>query len=440
MNRTFWWLAFVVLPVSWARTVPDRYIVELTGEPAARRMAVEGVRANQVEAARHRASVRTEQAAARLAIEQAGGQVIESIETVGNALFVRMPASDAARLASLPGVKRVLPVREFKLVLDHAVVVHKIVDAWNQIGLDHAGLGMKIGLIDTGIDDTHPGFQDSSLKIPAGFPKTNADSDKAYTNNKVIVARSYAKMFSTPDPDQSARDDVGHGTGTAMAAGGVLNAGPQATIRGVAPEAYLGNYKVFGSPGVNDGAPEDAILKAIDDAVTDGMDVINLSLGDPVAVTFINDPEVQAVQNAVSAGAIVVVAAGNAGPDPQTIGPPGTAPSAITVGASSNNREFAGAATVGGTVFVAIPGSGPAPSGAITNQVADVSILDHNGLACASFPAGSLKGQIAFILRGTCLFTDKLNHAQAAGAVAALVYTDPARPEPITMSVGVPMP
>jgi len=436
MNRTFCWLAFFVSSVGWAGTVPDRYIVELTGEPAARRMAAEGRRANEMESARYRASVRTEQAAARLEIEQAGGQVIESIDTVGNALFVRMPAGDAARLASLPGVKRVLPVREFKLVLDHAVVVHKIVDAWNQIGLDQAGLGMKIALIDTGIDNAHPGFQDSTLTVPAGFPKTNAASDKTYTNNKVIVARSYVKMFGAVDPDPSARDDVGHGTATAMAAGGVLNSGPMATIRGVAPEAYLGNYKVFGSPGVNDNAPEDAILKAIEDAVTDGMDVINLSLGDPVAVTLTEDPEVLAIQNATSLGAIVVVAAGNAGPDPHTIGPPGTAPRAITVGASANNREFAGAATVSGTTFIAIPGSGPAPSGPITAQVADVSILDHNGLACSSFPAGSLTGKIALILRGVCLFSDKLNHVQAGGAVAGLVYTDQARPAPITMSVG----
>jgi len=436
MNRIFWWLAFLFLSVSWAGTVPDQYIVELTGEPAARRMAAEGRRANQVEVVRYRAAVQAEQAAASLTIEQAGGQVIGSIDTVGNALFVRMPASDAARLAALPGVKRVLPVRRFKLVLDHAVVVNKIVDAWNQIGLDQAGLGMKIAMIDTGIDNTHPGFQDPSLTIPPGFPKTNADSDKTYTNNKVIVARSYATMFEPPDPDLSARDDVGHGTGTAMAAGGVLNSGPLATIRGIAPKAYLGNYKVFGSPGVNDEAPDNAILKAIEDAVTDGMDVINLSLGDPAAITLADDPEVTAIQNATSMGAIVVVAAGNAGPDPHTVGSPGTAPTAITVGASANNRVFSGAATVGGTVFIAIPGTGPAPAGPITAPMVDVAKLDPTGLGCSSFPAGSLKGKIALILRGVCTFMSKLDNAQAGGAVAGLIYTDQARPSPITMDVG----
>src|SRR6185295_17953200 len=108
--------------------------------------------------------------------------------------------------------------------------------------------------------------------------------------------RSYSSLFASTDPDPSARDHIGHGTSTAMAAAGVLNAGPLATIRGVAPKAYLGSYKVFGSPGVNDGASEDAILKALDDAVADGMDVINVSLGDALAENLEADLETLAIQ------------------------------------------------------------------------------------------------------------------------------------------------
>ena len=107
------------------------------------------------------------------------------------------------------------------MVLDHALPLHKVPDAWNMVGIDNAGAGIKIGIIDTGIDSGHPGFQDPSLPIPDGFPKVNADSDMAYTNNKVIVARSYASLFSRRDPDTSARDHVGHGTATSMAAAGV---------------------------------------------------------------------------------------------------------------------------------------------------------------------------------------------------------------------------
>jgi minor extracellular serine protease Vpr len=439
MNRAFvrpLWLALLLLTVSWAGVVPDRYIVELTGEPVAVRLAGRGLHLDQTEATRHRTNVRIEQARTKLAIEQAGGQVLESLDTVANALLVRMPASDRAKLEGLPGVKRVLPVREFKLLLDRAVVVHKIVDAWNQIGLDRAGVGMKIAIIDTGIDNTHPAFQDPSLTIPAGFPKTNSASDATFTNHKVIVARSYAPGFFSNDPDLSARDHVGHGTATAMAAAGVLNSGPLATIRGVAPKAYIGNYKVFGSPGVTDFAPEDAILKAFDDAVADGMDVINLSLGDALALRLADDPDAIAIQNATSMGVIVVVAAGNSGPDPRTIGPPATAPAAISVGASANDRQFSPTATVGGAQYLALAGTGPAPTQAVTAKIKDITALGNNGLACSPFAGGSLNGEIALILRGTCFFTDKIANVLAGGAVGALVYTDQARPDPIIMDVG----
>jgi subtilisin family serine protease len=429
------WVTLLFVSAGWGQIVPDRYIVELSSAPAAGRMRAQGRRANSPEMERRGADVRSEQARTRLAIQQEGGRVLESTDTVINAIFVQIPAADAARLARIPGVRHVHPVRRFKPLLDRAVVVHKIVDAWNQIGLDHAGLGIKIAMIDTGIDNSLPAFQDSSLPVPSGFPNTNNVSDQQYTNHKVIVARSYVSLLDT-DPDTSARDRQGHGTATAMTAAGVLNAGPLATIRGVAPKAYLGNYKVFGSPGVNDTATEDAIIKALDDAAKDGMDVINLSLGDPVAVPLADDMEDVAIANVASLGAIVVVAGGNSGPDLHTIGSPASALGAISVGASLNDRRFAATATAGGARYIATPGSGPTPAKALTARLKDVTTLGDNGLACKPFAANSLKGDIALILRGTCFFTDKIANVVAGGAVGALIYTDQARPDAITMDVG----
>src|SRR5207245_9365438 len=95
-----------------------------------------------------------------------------------------------------------------------------------RVGVDKAGLRSKLDIIYSGIEISHPGMQDSTLSVPAGFPKMNADSDVAFTNSKVIVARSYASLFSTVEDDISARDVVGHGTATAMAAAGAKNTGP----------------------------------------------------------------------------------------------------------------------------------------------------------------------------------------------------------------------
>jgi subtilisin family serine protease len=106
-----------------------------------------------------------------------------------------------------------------------------------------------------------------------------------------------------------------------MITAGVRTAGPLATVSGVAPDAWLGNYKVFGSPGVNDSSTDDAVLKAIDDAVADGMDIINLSLGEDLASRIEFDPIVAAVERATRAGVIAVAAAGNNGGDLNTLSP-----------------------------------------------------------------------------------------------------------------------
>jgi minor extracellular serine protease Vpr len=432
VNRKYyvWPLASVfALTMAIGQVVPGRYIIELRGEPAAA-----GSTRSRQGLTERRNAVRVQQRQMRSTIEQDDTKILNSADTVANALMVQMTAQRAAELSSHPGVARVHQVRMYKLALDHAVVLQKVTDAWAQIGgMANAGAGIKIGIIDTGIDVSHPGFQDSSLPALDGFPKVNAPSDQRFTNNKIIVARSYDNTTASGSP---ADDRKGHGTAVAMIAAGVTNAGPLGTITGIAPKAYLGNYKVF--PDSTEGAPSDEILKALDDAVADGMDVVNMSLGSQPADRPSIDILVQAVEKATAAGVVVVIAAGNEGPDLHSIASPGTAPDAITVGNSYNDRIFASQVTLDGAPqpYESIPGSGPSPSSSITGPLVDVSSLDSTGLACAALPAGSLSGKIALILRGTCFFEDKLNNVQNAGAIAALIYTTPAQPDPIPMAEG----
>ncbi|MGJ5817307.1 S8 family serine peptidase [Paludibaculum fermentans] len=370
-------------------------------------------------------------------IERRSGIVLDSVNTVANAMFVQADAATAAQLAQLPGVKRVVPVRMLHRVLDRAVLLHKVSDVWNQFGESAAGAGMKIGIIDTGIELSHPAFQDSSLTVPDSFPRANTVFDLTYTNNKVIVARSYVNLLQYRDVDYTPRDHVGHGTALATIAAGVRSQGPLATIQGVAPKAFLGVYKIFGTPGYNDYASDDAIIKAFDDAVADGMDVISLSVGDDFAPRLEDDLDVAAVERATQAGVIVVIAAGNNGPGLNTIGSPATAPSAISVGATTNDRTFAPSVEVSSVgSYVAYNGYTPAGSTPVTGNLVDVSTLDGNGLGCSAFQSGSLSGKIALIQRGDCYFEDKINNAKNAGAVGALVYMRDTAPDPIYMSVG----
>ncbi len=393
-----------------------------------------GFRLQSAAAARHRALVRTEQARARTLMEAQGATVIESADTVINALFIEAGTANAQPWANIAGVTHVYPVRTVIPFMDHAVIVNKVSDAWAQVGQNSAGAGIKIGIIDTGIEAAHAAFQNSSLTTPATFPRVNAASDLAFTNNKIIVARSYVTMLPSRDPDTSARDRIGHGTAVASVAAGMTSAGPLATVTGVAPGAWLGSYKVFGTPGYNDNAGTDAILKALDDAVSDGMDVVNLSLGSPLATRLAEDPLAAGVEAAVNAGVIVVVAAGNVGPDPNTIASPATAPDVISVSAQPNERMFAAAVQqAGASPFRAFPGNGPVPSSNPSGNVADAAALDGTGLACGSLPANSLTGKVALILRGTCTFQVKLTNAQNAGAMAAVIYAAASAPEPIYM-------
>jgi uncharacterized protein (TIGR03437 family) len=310
-------------------------------------------------------------------------------------------------------------------------------------GVTSAGTGVKIGIIDSGIDKDHPGFQDTALSVPGGFPKGEA----AFTNNKVIVARSYltlllneAKEVDRMHPDDaSPRDRIGHGTAIAMIAAGARNSGPAGTITGVAPKAWLGNYKVFGSPGVNDFTRYALIARALQDAFADGMDIVTLSLGEGDSAfdgPLDSDPacggncdvRAQAVEAAVRNGMVVVAAAGNGGdagftyPTLSSIDTPGTAPSAITVGATTNSHIlFAGVTPQGGGRLNALMGAGARLSAPLT---APLKLVGGDQLACASLPGGSLAGAVALIKRGTCFFGDKLNIAQAAGALAAIIYQD----------------
>jgi subtilisin family serine protease len=431
-------LLIFLLPLMAAGQDNQRYIVELSGDPVAEHVARESKRtgrrlAMDGEAARSRRSaLRGEQRVTRASLEKMGVKVISSTETVSNTLIVEMPDELADKVAALPGVKRVRKSRTFRAELDHAIPIHKVTEAWNQVGVDKAGLGVKIAIIDSGIESGHPGMKDSDLPMPEGFPKVNADTDMAFTSNKIIVARSYASLFSTVEDDISARDVVGHGTATAMAAAGVRNVGPLGPIQGVAPKAYLGSYKVLGANG---SGTSDIILKAVDDAVADGMDVISASISSAIAAPRLEDDiEVDAFERVTRLGVLMINSAGNKG-DPNTIGSPATAPSVITVGASFNDRTFFPASyqVAGGPVVGAITFSNAAsPADGVTGPLVDIATIDEDGEACLPFPLGSLTGKVALILRspaaGGCTFETKLNDVGNAGAIGALVYTRPERP------------
>ena len=441
------WLALLVCAqfALWGQGTRE-YAVVLADPPLAREMTSRGD-LHSPAVAESGARLQRSQDNFRRLIRARNIRVHGAAHTLVNAVFIRATEAEAEALRGLPGVSRVEYLPPLKRELDRAVDLVRAPGAWNAIGGEaNAGAGMKIGIIDTGIDQNHPAFRDDSLPVPAGFPKGRPE-DLAYTNRKVIVARSYVAQLpfadimaedSRPD-DNSPRDRSGHGTAIAMIAAGVRNTGPAGTIVGVAPKAYLGNYKVFGSPGVNDSTETPVLIQALEDALHDGMDVVTMSVGSPAGFgplardcgTSANDAcdlRADAVENAARLGLTIVLPAGNDGdvslkfPTLNSIHTPGTAPSAITVGASTNSHIFFSTVRGGDQRINALFGEGPKPSPALTAPLRDVSRLQDDGRACSPLGNGTLDGAIALIQRGNCDFPAKVNNAQRSGAVGVILY------------------
>lgn len=426
MVRIFavWLLAFPL----FGQVVPDLYLVELASQPAILTGTDHKLVRQQM--ATRRAGVRAEQQSIRQALP-ANVAVLASLELVANALVVRANEADADAIRLVPGIARVSAVFEMKPDLDAMAVLHRVPEAWARVGgQEKAGAGMKIGILDTGIDRNHAGFQDDTLPELAGYPKASHEAFKAMMSKKIIVARNYDNLISS-QVSLDFDDPMGHGTAVAMVAAGVSNSTQNGVITGFAPRAYLGVYRIFsGATGVGTNV---STLKGIDDAVADGMDMINISSGVAPAPRSGLELVAEAVERAISAGVMVVTSAGNNGPELFTMNGPATANS-IVVGASYNSRRFGMGVKLDDVTYTSLPGSGPTPAQTLNGKLADAAAIDPTGLLCNPAPKGSLQDVVVLIARGVCFFEDKLNNAQSGGAIGAVIFTDD-RP-PSRMAVG----
>jgi subtilisin family serine protease len=279
----------------------------------------------------------------RIAAEIPSAKVRWRYRYVLDALAVVVPRGQVGRLAALPGVARVYQSVEYQPLLDQSVPLIKAPQLWGPTRAT-AGQGIKIGIIDDGVDQAHPFFSPAGFSMPSGFPKGN----KAFTSAKVIVARTFPPPGATWKYASRPFDPVNseHATHVAGIAAGDYDATQRAgrPVSGVAPRAYIGNYKVLTVPtpgvGLNGNSPE--IVKGIEAAVADGMNVINLSLGE-AEIDPDRDIVVKAINAAAAAGVVPAIAAGNDFDSfgSGSISSPGNAANAITAAAVSKDDVIA---------------------------------------------------------------------------------------------------
>jgi subtilisin family serine protease len=371
--------------------------------------------------------------------------ITSQYDTSLNAVAVQLNGTSLDLITSAPMVQQAQYNGLYHPDLSQSYKIINASGAWAAAGgRSNAGAGVKIGDIDTGIDNNHPFFDPAGFSYPAGFPKCDAadsttqtpDHNCNYVSPKVIVAKVFFNKAAVRGLDAQAVQD--HGSHTAGIAAGVT--GKTATVSGVtisdlsgvAPGAWLGNYNVF--PGNVVSARSEDILNAVDAAIADGMDVLNLSLGgspgkSAPGTASGNDVLSIGLNNAVDAGVVVAVAAGNSGPGAQTVESPGRAANVITAGASTNQHFIGQAFTY--------PSSGGTTIGAAVGEFAALSTNSYNlsdtaSNGCASV-SNAVTGKLAIINRGVCTFSQKVANAKSAGAVGVLIVNNVAG-DPIAMA------
>jgi subtilisin family serine protease len=360
--------AAALAAVGSASAAGTEVIVELDAPSLSE--AVSGSRVLTAAAKRQRLDLRTplgtgyvrELRAAQRAVERRiertipGAYVRRRYSIVLNALSVVLPGRSLERLRAVDGVARVYPTAAYAASLSQSPAAIGAPALWGA-DLATSGRGVKIAILDDGIDQRHPFFNPAGLQPPAGFPK----GDTSFTSGKVIVARAFPARSTRWRNARLPFDSVfsQHGTHVAGIAAGdhaTRATGGRGSVSGVAPQAYIGNYKVLTVPttdyGLNGNSPE--IAAAIEAAVRDGMDVINLSLGQP-EIEPSRDIVARALDGAADAGVVPVVAAGNDFFEygRGSISSPATSAKAITVGAVGLNRSAA--------IIADFSSSGPTP-------------------------------------------------------------------------------
>jgi minor extracellular serine protease Vpr len=440
----------VVMPIG-ASQAPINVVVRLTDDSVAVRQGNAGRKLTAAEKETIKGQLKAKQDALVGSIIAAGGTVTGFFQSSINGIKVRIARDKLAQLAMLPGVTGVRPVIAREPSNERSVPFIGTPAAWQSLGVH--GEGIKVAIIDTGIDYTHANFggpgtpaayaaahaAETSPANPAlfgpGAPRVKGGID--------LVGDSYdanpgaATYQPIPHPDPNPLDCADHGShvaGTAAGNGvtsdGQTFNGPYdaSTIGshtwtigpGVAPKADLYSVRVFGCNGSTD-----VVVDALEWAVANDMDVINMSLGSSFGSK--DDPDAEATTNAAYAGIVVVASAGNSGPNPYFVGSPSVAEGAISVAANDSTSTFPGATiSIPGASITAINANGATLAPTATYNVKVLTGANVLGCSVAAFGGPLPPNTLVVVQRGTCARVAKAIFGQQAGAAAVVMANNAA--------------
>jgi subtilisin family serine protease len=441
-------------PAWIASTRQATVIVQMAGEPVAKQVGDARSQGNDLTKAQKdaiRADLKAKQNAIKGQIQAAGGTILADYQDAYNGIGVRIALKDVNKLSGLAGVTAVRVGRNFRP--DNTAGVQYIGGSQAWTGADgKTGTGVKVAVIDTGLDYLHANFGGPGTKAafdadnhtivePGSFPtaKVIAGTDLVGDNYDSASADP-AQLVRHPDPDPI--DCNGHGShvagtigGFGVTADGNRYPGPYNSSiygsndfrigPGVAPDSKLMIYRVFGCEGSTD---EATIVEAINLAVAQGADVINMSLGSPFGRT--DEPSAAASDNAALAGTVVVTSAGNSGPNGYIVGSPSVANRAISVAAvDASGATFPGAniALNTGKTIQAINANNGGPLPGPNTPIVVLRNADGSvSLGCNPAEYAAAANAIAVVQRGTCARVARAIFGQQAGAKAVIMINNSA--------------
>ncbi|MGK4044326.1 S8 family serine peptidase [Heyndrickxia oleronia] len=377
--------------------------------------------------------------------QKVNAKFLHNFTTVVNGFSAEIKQGDIAKVEKIPNVKRVQVVHKYDMPkvqpeMKYSKELVQAQKAWRTTGFK--GQGMIVGIIDTGIDYNH---KDMKLSDDASATLTKDGVTKLKLANNLPgkyytakVPYGYNYMDKNSDIIDSTAGASMHGmhvAGTVAANGDEENGG----IQGIAPEAQLLALKVFGNDPEMKSTYSDVYVKAIDDAIKLGADVLNMSLGSTAGFVAADDPEQEAIKRATDSGILMSISAGNSAllgdgystpfasnPDYGVVGSPGLATESLQVAAYENTNMDVDALsyTVDGQdpVNAAFLSAGSTHPKDYTQK--SFEILDAGLGKAEEFAGKDFKGKYALVQRGEIAFTDKALNAQAAGAIGVIIYNN----------------
>ena len=421
--------------------------------------------------------VRREQDAVEALLASHQATVIGRLSRLVNGLLVLVPESQIPGLGTIPGVIQVERARHYKPLGSQSIPWVGAPRAWAAPN-GFNGDGIRIGIVDSGIDYTHADFggsgktadydaNDPTIIEPGTFPTDKVVGGTDLVGDDYDSSGKVGSPTPKPDPDPLDARSHGHGShvagiaaGAGVTATGDTFAGPyDATVDfnrlrvspGVAPKARLYAIKVFGGSLKGTTAMVSEALDWASDPdrrgdLTHPLDVVNLSIGGYFGDDDPNNVDQKSVDRLSRLGSVVVVAAGNEGNTAYIAGNPGLSASAITVANSNDGfgdrlRLNSPSAIAG--LYPAIEGEFTAPLAVVGEVTGEIVAVDPVDACDALQNAEALRGKIALIDRGTCHFTDKIQRAEDAGAIGVIMINNIDGP-PIVMgsdppsSAGIP--